>query len=209
MSDEAESSGEGGEGDGAGEKPTLLDAIMRHKGRGGSAGVILMIVGVGGLLIGGSGVLGLAAQPWELDASSPVAESVDSECGPFSGGRFVIEVGGEDHLCGGSDTKCGDEGPVAVAFDPEDPSRCRVAANVDGLSVYELQILILAFGFLALAIAGGAYTFSERLRLASLLGEGSGREVLRRRLRRVSGFALILAICLTNGFALYFILTNI
>ena len=206
MSDERESSGEGDEGR---ERRTLLDTIMRRQGRGGSAAMILMIVGLGGVLIGGSGVLGLAAQPWELDASSPVAESVDSECGPFSGGRFVIEVADEDHLCGGSDTKCGREGPVAVAFDPEDPSRCRVAANVDGLSVYELQILLLFCGFLSIGTAGAAYYFSERLRLASLLEGGSTRQALRRRLRRISGFALLLAICLSNGVALFFILRSV
>ena len=205
MSEERESDG----GDEGRERRTLLDTIMRREGRGGSAAMIFMVVGLGGLLIGGSGVLGLAAQPWELDASSPVAESVDSECGAFSGGRFVIEVGDEDYLCGGSDTKCGREGPVAVAFDPEDPSRCRVAANVDGLSVYELQILLLVCGFLSIGTAGAAYYFSERLRLASLLGGGEARQALRRRLRRISGFALILAICMSNGIALFFILTNV
>ena len=205
MSPEPKSSGEGS---GVAERRTLLDTIMRHEGRGGSAALISMVVGLGGLLIGGSGVLGLAAEPWELDASSPVAESVDSECGPLTGGRFVIEVEGEDRLCGGSDSKCGGEGPVAVAFDPEEPSRCRVAANVDRLSTYELQILLLVLGFLAIGTAGATYSLSERVRLAELLRGGPERPRLRAGLRRCSGFALIVAIALINGFAIYFLLTS-
>ncbi|MCA9657614.1 MAG: hypothetical protein KC486_04675 [Myxococcales bacterium] len=192
--------------DGSDERLTFLDRVMRAQGRGGSAATILMIVGVAGVLFGASGLLSIARQPWDLDAASPVAESIDSDCGPFTGGAFIIDVDGESLRCGGSDTKCGWEGPVAVAYDPDAPARCRVASNVDRLSDYERNMLVLDLVFLLAFIAGASYRRSEALRMADIVDGGAARLGRRRRLRRIAGLCLVAAALGGNLFALLFVL---
>ncbi len=195
--------------DGGGEHegpPTLLDTVMRHQGRGGRSATILMVVGLIGTLLGGSSALCMLAEPWQLNARSPQVNSVASECGSFSGAVYTIEVEGVSQNCGGADTKCAGGTQVAIAYDPEDPSRCRVAANVDRLSDYELQILMLALAFIAVGLAGGAYTWSERLRRAEIADSSPVLARRRQQLRRLSGLALGAAFCLVNAFAILFLL---
>ncbi|MEZ4384234.1 MAG: hypothetical protein R3A79_23070 [Nannocystaceae bacterium] len=191
------------EGDGP---QTWLDRLMRFQGRGGSVATILMVVGIVGLLFAAKGIAALAAQPWDLDASAPVAESLDSECGPFTGGAFIIDVDGARRRCGGSDSKCGSEGPVAVAYDPDAPARCRVASNVDRLSDYERRLLALDAVFLLALIAGASYRRSEALRMADLFDGASARLPRRRRLRTLAGLCFVAAVLAGNLFALLTVL---
>ncbi len=179
---------------------------MRHQGRGGSGATVLVVVGLVGSLLGGAGALAMLSEPWQLGPRSPRITSIDSECGSFSGARYTIEVEGEPFACGGSDTKCGGGASVAIAYDPADPSQCRVAANVDQLSDYELQVLMLAFAFVSVGIAGGAYIWSERLRRAEIVDPKPARARHRLRLRRLSGLALGVAFCLVNAFGILFLL---
>lgn len=181
------------------EPPTALDTVMRSSGRGGCpAAVVLIVIGLGGLLIGFRSVASVAGQPWELDATSPVVESSGSECGPFTGAAHAIEIDGRRHMCLGSDTKCGGEGPVAVAYDPADPSRCRVARNVDRLSDYELMTVLLDCAFALAVVAGASYVRSEALRRADVVDGAPTRLGRRRRLRRLSAAALIAAVVVGN-----------
>ena len=163
---------------------------MRRRARGGTVAQVLLVVGVGGLALLGSGLVAVATAPWELDAGSPTAMSGGATCGPAAGARYAITVEGRRYSCGGADSKCGEE-PVAIAYDPAEPARCRVAANVDRLSLYERAIVVMAAMFLAFGTAGGAYTLAERARLRALLGDGpstAGAGAL-----RVSAAALALA----------------
>lgn len=175
----------------------LLDRVMRHEGRGGAVATILVVVGLVGMLIGGGGVASIVRQPWELDARAPVTTSVESECGPFTGAVYTIEVAGSRHACGGGDHKCG-EGRVEVAYAADDPSRCRVAANVDRLSRYEALIAGLFCMFALLLIAGAAYRRSESLRIADLADGAAMRQGQRARLRALSAAALLAAIVASN-----------
>ena len=206
MSEHRGSAGEEHAGEEQAEPPTLLDTIMRHQGRGGRAATVLVIVGLIGSLLGGSGVLVTLKEPWQLSPRSPQTTSIDSECGSLSGTHYTIEVEGEQFTCGGSDTKCGGGASVAIAYDPEDPSQCRVAANVDRLSDYELQVLMLALAFVSVGLAGGTYIWSEHLRRAEIVDSKPARAHRRLQLRRLSGLALGAAFCLVNAFGILFLL---
>lgn len=181
------------------EPATALDTVMRRSGRGGGpAAAVMIVIGLGGLLLGFRGVVSVAGQPWELDATSPVVESSGSECGPFTGAAYAIEIDGRRHMCRGADTKCGREGPVAVAHDPADPSRCRVARNVDRLSDYELMMVLLDCAFALVGVAGASYLRSEALRRADVVDGAPTRLGRRRRLRRLSAAALVAAVVVGN-----------
>lgn len=139
-------------------------------------------------------VVPIARQPWELDARSPVVESVDGECGPSSGAIFTIKVEGRSYRCGGSDDKCPGDGPVAVAYDPADPSRCRVAANVDRISNYESLIISAGCASALFVIAWVFYRRSEALRRADLLDGTTTHQRRRARLRTLSAVLFIASI---------------
>lgn len=136
----------------------------------------------------------IARQPWELDARSPVVESIDSECGPATGAIYTIKVKGRSYRCGGSDDKCSWDGPVAVAYDSADPSRCRVAANVDRISDYESLIISAGCGVALFMIAWGFYRRGEALRRADLLDGATTRQRRRARIRTLSAVILIASI---------------
>lgn len=162
--------------------PGLLDRFMQPRG---------VIAGVMGFLLFALMLVPIARQPWELDARSPVVESIDSECGPSTGAIFTIKVKGRSYRCGGSDDKCSWDGPVAVAYDPADPSRCRVAANVDRISNYESLIISASCGTALFMIAWVFYRRSEALRTADLLEGATTRQRRRARLRTLSAVLCI------------------
>lgn len=168
----------------------LLDRIMRR-------GIVIVLSGLGGLLFIASDLMAIAGEPWELDARSPVVESVDSECDPFTGAVFTIKVEGRSYQCGGSDDKCSSDGPVAVAYDPADPSRCRVAANVDRLSDLESWMVSLSCSVALFVIAGASHLRSEALRRADVLDGAATRQRRRARLRTLSAVAIIASIAVT------------
>lgn len=173
------------------EPVTLLDRVMRRTGRGGApAAWFLLGGGLLGLLVESRTIVSIAAEPWELDASSPVVESVDSECGPFMGATLTIEVDGRRHACRGSNEKC-EEGPVAVAYDPAAPSRCRAAVNVDHPSFFEWWLMMLTCSFTLMTISGASYLRSETLRTADIVDGAPVRLARRRRLRKLGAAALI------------------
>ncbi len=142
----------------------------------------VVIAGILGILLFGFMSVSIARQPWELDARSPVVESIDSECGPSNGAIFTIKVKGRSYRCGGSDDKCPGDGPVAVAYDPADPSRCRVAANVDRISDYESLTLSAGCGSALFMIAWALYQRSEA---------AATRQRRRARLRTLSAVVFI------------------
>lgn len=154
----------------------------------------VVIAGIIGLLFFALMSVPIARQPWELDARSPIVESIDSECGPSTGAIFTIKVKGRSYRCGGSDDKCSGDGPVAVAYDATDPSRCRVAANVDRISDYESLIISAGCGSVLFMIAWVFYQRSEALRKADLLDGASTRQRRRARLRTLSAVVFIASI---------------
>ena len=151
----------------------------------------VVIAGIIGFLLFAFMSVSIARQPWELDARSPVVESIDSECGPSTGAIFTIKVKGRSYRCGGSDDKCSWDGPVAVAYDPADPSRCRVAANVDRISDYESLTISANCGLALFLIAWAFYRRSEALRTADLLDGATTRQRRRARLRTLSAVIFI------------------
>jgi hypothetical protein len=92
----------------------------------------------------------LARVPWSLDRASPTAQSRGGMC-DAAGAVYVIRVRESTYWCGGGDAKC-PTGDVMVAYDPRNPSHCRVRSNVDRPSLYELWALL--FGVTWLCFAG-------------------------------------------------------
>ena len=183
---------------------TWLDRIMRHEGRGNAdVWAIAILLGVIGVGLAIAMVSSLIAEPWELDADNPVVTSDEGECGPLTGAKFEIEVEGQRHLCGGGDNKCAWEA-VDVAYDADDPARCRVAANVDGLSKYEIIGVTLATAFMLVGVSGVSYRVSERMRMDDLVDEGEPRKRARTRLRTLAWVTLIAAIIVGNVLGLAF-----
>lgn len=182
-------SSEAPEGSAEDEAPSgLLDRIMRR-------GLPLVVAALLGLLFLVSQLISIAREPWELDAHSPVVESIDSACGPFRGAVVTIEVEGRRYKCGGSDDKCiGDEPLPAVAYDPTDPSRCRVAASVDRLGFLESWVVSGTCSAALFLIAGVSYLRSAALRRADLLDGTATRQRRRARLRTLSAVTLIAAL---------------
>jgi hypothetical protein len=160
----------------------LLDRILRRD--------MIVLSGLFFIVFLASALISIGGEPWELDAQSPVVESIDSECGPFTGAEYTIRVEGRRYSCGGSDAKCPD-GPVAVAYDPADPSRCRVAVNVDRLSLFEKTLMMSFCSATLFLIAGASYQRSEALRRADLLDGAATRQRQRARLRTLSAVILI------------------
>lgn len=182
----------------------MLDRIMRHEGRGNAdVWTVLVVLGAVGLVMAVFLAVSLATQPWELDAGAPTVASDEGECRPLLGAAFEIEVEGQRHLCGGGDQKCA-WGPVDVAYDPSAPERCRVAANVGGLSDYEGLGVSITIVFVLAGISGLSYRVSERLRMADLVDGGHSRMPARTRLRALAWVCLIGAVVGGNAFAAVF-----
>jgi hypothetical protein len=181
----------------AADEPTLLDRFFRRGDTSPPASIFMFIGVLGGIALGFF-VARMAEVPWHLDARSPVVTAVGSECGPLTGGRFVIEVDGERHLCTGSDNKCGFEGAIDIAYDPDDPSACRAAHHVDDLSRYELLLLIMSLAFVSLGLSGASYVVSETLRRKDLEQDEPSRVLARRRLRTATKVLMAAAAIAVN-----------
>lgn len=189
----------------ADDEQTLLDRFFR-RGETTPAASIFMLLGVIGAVALGFWASRILEEPWHLDETSPTVVAVGSQCGPFSGGRFVIDVEGEQYLCSGSDNKCGFEGAIDIAYDPQDPSACRAAGHVDDLSRYELLLLIMHSAFVSVGASGVSYVLSERLRRADLTDDEPRRAKARARLRTASKLFMALGAIAVNvaGFLVAF-----
>ena len=73
--------------------PGLLDRLMQPR---------VAVAGIINLLLFACLSVPIARQPWELDARSPVVESIDSECGPATGAIYTIKVKGRSYRCPGA-----------------------------------------------------------------------------------------------------------
>lgn len=178
------------------DEPRLLDRFMRYADQGTPLWAVLVLIGIVGLGLGVRMTVWVLDQPWDLDASSPVVTGSPGDCGPLTAGRYEIEVDGHTYSCGGAEDKCAQD-EAEVAYDPRDPSRCRAAARVDGLGVYEMLGVLTALAFTFGGLAGLGYWVSEKLRKADL-GEDEPRWGLTRRwLRAFVWVALVLAMLAT------------
>lgn len=189
------------------DQPTALDRLMRYADRGASLWLVLLVLGVFGLGLGIRMGVWVLSQPWDLDASSPVVTSNSGDCGSLTGGRYEIEVDGSRYSCGGAEEKCGWDEAV-VAYDPEDPSRCRVAARVDSLGAYERFGVLISLAFIFNGVAGGAYRWSEKLRMADMVEDEPRWGERRRRLRGVAWGGLILGVIVTVSAALSWLVAS-
>lgn len=93
--------------------------------------------------------------PWQVTDTSPTVVAYGGRCGG-SGAVYFISVNGRHYECGGSDTKCPTHHEGPIAYDPRQPSNCRLAKNVRRLSRSQLNIVILGtlispYGFAFLA----------------------------------------------------------
>ena len=101
----------------------------------------------------------------DLDGLDARTESSGGECGPFTGGFVDIEVEGRRYTCTVGD-KCGSRG-VAVAYDSDDPSRCRAVEDLGHLGQYEWGLVVVPFVFVTCGILGIVYTTLRRRRKAA------------------------------------------
>lgn len=188
---------------------THLDGFMTGPSGGGHRALVLTAFGALAAIFLAFQAWTLGTQPWELDTDSPVASSTGATCDWLRGGQFVLEVGGQRHLCGGAPSQCGalGEESVPVAYDADAPSRCRAAASVDGLSPYEGMTLMLALSLFMGGIAGVSYFASDRVRKAAKANPGSEQDAQAaasrfRLLQRVSWCGLLGAMLAINGTAI-------
>ena len=85
----------------------------------------------------------------DLTARAPI---VDAECGPAAGGYVFINVDGARRACSAGGKCPADKGEAA--YDPADPSRCRAAANLDGLGGYERAAWVVSTNFCLFGLFG-------------------------------------------------------
>jgi hypothetical protein len=128
--------------------------ISRYPGKSQVLAAVGVVVGT---LAIGYDVHDIATIPWEVDSHSPTVLSSSVHCGTFSGAVHVIDVQGQTFECGGGDTKCGAAQHVPVAFDPQAPSRCRVASNVGRPTLDQIGSLL--GGLVWLAFAGAVISW--------------------------------------------------
>lgn len=188
------------------DEPTTLDRFMQGEARSGNRALVMMLVG----LLGTVGLIwvaaGALAAPWQLDATSPTVMSSSAECDSRLGAQYEIRVDGESHGgCSGATNKCGEVEAIAIAYDPEDPSQCRVASAVDGLGRYEATVMLLGLGLSFAGVAGLSFLLSVRARRAALAGDANADTAKARfqLLQRISWAALAAAVLMANGTALY------
>lgn len=185
------------------EERTALDGFM--SGRAPT----MLIVGLVGVALVISFFVGAASAPWQLDQSSPTVMSSTAECDSRRGAQYQIRVEGESYgQCGGATNKCGEVEAVAIAYNPGDPSQCRVASAAGGLGRYELTFLLLGLGLSFAGAAGGSYMLSQRTRRAGASGDLDAETAAARfqRLQRISWGSLAAAAITANGTALYLLL---
>ncbi len=168
--------------------------------------LLVGLVGLGLMLWVG---LGAFAAPFHLDESSPTVMSSSAECDARNGAQYEIRVDGQSYGgCGGATNKCAEIEAVAVAYDPADPSQCRVASAVDGLGRYEATLMLLGFGLSLAGIAGACFLLSRRARQAGAAGvlDADAAEARFQLLQRLTWAALAAAVLAANGTALYALL---
>ncbi len=185
------------------EERTALDGFLSGRAPTmllvGLIGVALVLWVFGGLL----------SAPWQLNEDSPTVMSSSAECDPRRGAQYQIRVDGESYEgCGGATNKCAEVEAVAVAYDPDDPSACRVASAAGGLGRYESTFLLLGLGLSFAGAAGASFLVSQRVRRAGLRGDLCAEAAAARfqRWQRISWASLTAAIVTANGTALYVLL---
>ncbi len=191
------------------EDPTTLDRFMQGEARSGNRAQVMALVGLAGFV----GLIwvaaGALAAPWQLDPSSPTVMSSSAECNARLGAQYEIRVDGQSYGgCGGATNKCGEVEAIAIAYDTEDPSLCRVATAVDGLGRYEATVMMLGLGLSFAGLAGLSFLLSLRARRAALAGDTNADTAKARfqLLQRISWAALAAAVLMANGTALYALL---
>lgn len=185
------------------EERTALDGFMTGRAP------TMLVVGLVGVALVLSFFVGVVSAPWQLDDSSPTVMSSSAECDARLGGQYEIRVEGESYgHCGGATNKCGEVEAVAVAYDPDDPSQCRVASAVGGLGPYELTFFLLGLGLSFAGAAGASFLLSQRTRRAGVSGDLTEETAAVRfqRLQRISWASLAAAAVTANGTALYLLL---
>lgn len=168
----------------------------------------MLLVGIVGLgLIGWVGLAALSA-PFHLDASSPTVMSSSAECDARSGARYEIRVDGKSYGgCTGATNKCAGIEAVEIAFDPSDPSQCRVATAVDGLGRYEATLMLLGLGLSFAGVAGASSVLAAQIRRGAAVDDDTENAAKRLRLlQRITWAALAAAVVTANGTALYALL---
>lgn len=139
--------------------------------------------------------------PWQLDADSPTVMSSTAECNTRVGALYELRVGGQTYGgCGGATNRCAEVEAIAIAYDPEDPSQCRVATAVDGLGRYEATVMLLGFGMSLAGVAALAFLMSQRVR------RDEGAEARFVLLQRICWASLAAAVLTANGTALFALL---
>lgn len=155
-------------------------------------------------------LLGIASAPWGLDANSPTTMSVESSdagCDWQSGAQYEIDVEGQHYKgCAGGVNKCAFGDPVEIAYDPSDPAQCRVAANVDGLSRYEISTSLIALTMSIIGFAGIAYLWSARVRVKAIANGATELPTAFTRLQLISWLCLALGVVTINATAIYALL---
>jgi len=92
--------------------------------------------------------------PWSLNSDAARSVSVGAGCNKW-GAQYRIEVAGVSYWCGGGDSKCPRRSSELMLFDSTNPSRCRLAKNVQRPSNYELGMLapgLVGLGFVLIYV---------------------------------------------------------
>lgn len=120
----------------------LLNDPVRGPKLAGLA-VITGLIGVVGLL---SSIGHLASQPWDLQRNGVVTRAVTSDCGPWFGDTYSIDVDGRRIKgCVEGNRKCPLQ-LVEILYDPNDPQRCRSKATASRPGDYEMTAFLGSLG---------------------------------------------------------------
>lgn len=185
------------------EERTALDGFMTGRA---PAMLLVGLVGVATVLWFLAGVF---SAPWQLDETSPTVMSSSADCDAKRGAQYQIRVDGESYArCSGATNKCAEVEAVAIAYDPSDPTQCRVASAAGGIGRYEATFLLLGLGLSFAGAAGASFLLSQRTRSATVRGDLNDERGAARfqRLQRISWFSLAAAALTANGTALYLLL---
>lgn len=159
------------------------------------------LFGVVGFLLLSWACVQVATQPWDLAEVGVETWGRAAEKTPFTGDRYVIEVEGKSYSCyRGRKKYPATEAPIL--YDPADPSRCRGADAVDGLSEYERTGF--AFGLSAL-LFGLAWVLAHFAEPRDVWAREDPPGLLRPRLmwaaRVLLGSAVVAGVFMMNVFA--------
>ncbi len=191
------------------DEPTALERFMLGDARGGNRANVLLIVGGLGFGMFLYVLSGVFTAPGGLDGSSPTVASDTATCSFRNGALYEIEVAGKTYGgCAGATNRCAESEPVDVAYDPADPSRCRVASAVGGLGRFEMTLLLLNLGMAFAGVASVLFMLSQRIHMAAIANDGdmSGAQARVARLQRLSWVALAASAITANATAVYALL---